>query len=52
VILALENNTFQFRKVEAGPEVAGKVRILSGLKPGEKIVSGGAIFLKQEIVTQ
>jgi cobalt-zinc-cadmium efflux system membrane fusion protein len=52
VILAGENNTFVLRKVEAGPEIAGKVRILSGLKPGEKIVTEGAIFLKQEIVSQ
>ena len=38
--------------VEVGPEVDGKVRVLSGLKPGEKIVTEGAIFLKKEMETE
>lgn len=52
VVLALEGNTFKLHKVEVGPEVAGRVRVLSGLKPGDKIVTDGAIFLKQEILSQ
>jgi membrane fusion protein, heavy metal efflux system len=35
--------------VETGPEVEGKVRVLGGLKPGEKVVTDGAIFLKREM---
>ena len=49
VIVATEGNIFRQRVVETGPEVDGKVRISSGLKPGEKVVTDGAIFLKREM---
>ncbi len=49
VVVATEGNVFRTRVVEVGPEVDGKVRILSGLAAGEKIVTTGAIFMKQEI---
>jgi cobalt-zinc-cadmium efflux system membrane fusion protein len=49
VIVASEGNVFRVRKVEVGPESDDGVRILSGLAPGEKIVTAGAIFMKQEI---
>jgi cobalt-zinc-cadmium efflux system membrane fusion protein len=52
VIVASEGNVFRARKVEVGPETEGKVRLLSGLRPGEKIVTDGAIFMKREIDTQ
>jgi cobalt-zinc-cadmium efflux system membrane fusion protein len=49
VIIASEGNVFRQRTVETGPEVDGKVRILGGIKPGEKVVTDGAIFLKREM---
>ena len=35
--------------VEVGPEVDGQVRVLQGLKAGDKIVTDGALFLKEEL---
>jgi cobalt-zinc-cadmium efflux system membrane fusion protein len=52
VVVVEEDGTFRLHKVEVGPEVAGRVRVLSGLKAGDKIVTDGAIFLKQEIENQ
>jgi cobalt-zinc-cadmium efflux system membrane fusion protein len=49
VIVASEGNVFRQRIVEMGPEVDGKVRVLSGLAVGDKVVTDGAIFLKREI---
>ena len=50
--MATEGNIFRARRVEVGPEADGKVRVLGGLTPGEKIVTDGAIFLKREIESQ
>src|SRR5262249_7763278 len=44
VVVAGEGNKFELRKVDVGPEIGGKVRILSGLAVGEKIVAEGGIF--------
>jgi cobalt-zinc-cadmium efflux system membrane fusion protein len=52
VLVASEGNAFRPRQVEVGPELDGAVRVLSGLKPGEKIVTDGALFLKHELETQ
>ncbi|HSZ81587.1 MAG TPA: efflux RND transporter periplasmic adaptor subunit [Polyangia bacterium] len=52
VIVASEGNVFRSRRVEVGPETEGKVRVLTGLHAGEKIVTDGAIFMKREIDTQ
>jgi cobalt-zinc-cadmium efflux system membrane fusion protein len=52
VIVATEGDVFRSRRVEVGPEVDGQVRILSGLRPGEKIVTDGAIFIKRELDSQ
>ena len=52
VIVATEGNVFRSRRVDVGPETDGQVRILSGLVPGEKIVTDGAIFMKREIESQ
>jgi len=52
VIIATEGNVFRTRRVEVGPEVEGQVRIMTGLTPGEKIVTDGAIFMKREIESQ
>ncbi|HVR03259.1 MAG TPA: efflux RND transporter periplasmic adaptor subunit [Polyangia bacterium] len=52
VIVASEGNVFRARRVEVGPEIERKVRVLSGLRAGEKIVTDGAIFMKREIDAQ
>jgi membrane fusion protein, heavy metal efflux system len=49
VIVALENHIYRQRFVETGPEADGKVRIMSGIKPGENVVTDGTIFLKREM---
>jgi len=49
VVVASEGNLFRMRVVQIGPEVESNVRIISGLSAGEKIVTSGAIFMKQEI---
>ncbi len=49
VITVTGDNVFSMRIVEVGPENGGNVRVLSGLKPGEKIVTEGALFVKNEI---
>lgn len=52
VIVASEGTVFRARPVEVGLEIEGKVRVLSGLRAGEKIVTDGAIFMKREIDAQ
>lgn len=52
VIVASEGITFRIRRVAVGPEMDGQARILSGLVPGEKIVTDGAIFMRREIDSQ
>ena len=42
---------YRQRIVTVGPEVDDNVRVLSGLKAGEQVVTEGAIFLKREIAT-
>ena len=49
VIVATEGNIFRTRTVQVGPEIDDTIRIVAGLVPGEKIVTSGAIFMKQEI---
>jgi cobalt-zinc-cadmium efflux system membrane fusion protein len=49
VIVASEGNVFRARRVDVGPEMDGHVRVLDGLRPGEKIVTDGAIFMKREL---
>ena len=52
VIVATEGNVFRVRRVDVGGEVDGRVRVLGGLTPGEKVVTEGAIFMKREIENQ
>jgi membrane fusion protein, heavy metal efflux system len=52
VIVATEGNVFRVRRVDVGPETDGRIRILGGLSPGEKVVTEGAIFMKREIENQ
>lgn len=49
VIVARDGGRFQKRTIEVGAEQDGKVRILAGLSPGEKVVVEGALFIKAEI---
>jgi len=52
VIVATEGNVFRIRRVDVGPENDGRIRVLGGITPGEKIVTEGAIFMKREIENQ
>jgi cobalt-zinc-cadmium efflux system membrane fusion protein len=52
VIVASEGNEFRIRRVDVGPENDGRVRLLSGLTAGDKVVTEGAIFMKREIENQ
>lgn len=48
VLVVTDKTSFRSRPVSLGPALNGKVRVLSGLKAGEKIVTTGALFLNQE----
>jgi cobalt-zinc-cadmium efflux system membrane fusion protein len=48
-VIVVEGNVFRPVSVEVGPEVEGRVRVLSGLKAGDKVVTDGALFLKHDI---
>lgn len=52
VIMDQGNGTFAMRVVSVGPEVDGKVRVLSGLSAGDRVVTEGALFLKGDIDNQ
>jgi multidrug efflux pump subunit AcrA (membrane-fusion protein) len=52
VIVAIEGHEFRERTVEVGPEIDGRVRVYGKLAVGEKIVTDGALFLKNEIRKQ
>ena len=45
--VALPQGLLQARTVKTGDSVNGMVKILSGLRPGERIVTGGAIFVNE-----
>jgi cobalt-zinc-cadmium efflux system membrane fusion protein len=49
VIVAMGEGKFAKRRVEVGSEMDGRLPILSGLNPGERVVTDGAIFLKAEL---
>jgi multidrug efflux pump subunit AcrA (membrane-fusion protein) len=49
VIVASEGNVFRQRIVEVGPKINGQVSIASGIKPGDKVVTSSAIFLRREM---
>ncbi len=48
-VIVVEGNVFRPVNVEVGPEVEGRVRVLSGLEAGAKVVTDGALFLKHDI---
>jgi len=49
VVVALGGGRFQKRTVEVGGEQDGRIRVLSGLRPGDQVVAEGALFLKSAI---
>ncbi len=49
VMLVTGNNRFSKRKVLVEPSQDGRSVVLEGLRPGERIVTEGALFLKAEI---
>lgn len=48
-VIVVVGNKLELRPVEVGPEVERKVRVLSGLRAGERIVTDGALFLKRDL---
>lgn len=49
VIVVTDDSVYSLRTVEIGPEANGKVRVLAGLRAGERLVTHGALYLKSEI---
>jgi RND family efflux transporter MFP subunit len=49
VMVAMADGKFAKRRVEIGPESEGRLSVLSGLHPGERVVVDGALFLKSEL---
>ena len=48
VVVALSGGLFDAREVTAGIESGGRVQILTGLKPGEHVVTSGQFLLDSE----
>lgn len=48
VFVALGDGYFEPRKVQLGPRLDDRIVVLSGLKPGEKIVSSGNFLIDSE----
>ena len=48
VFVVREGNIFEPRKVTLGPVVDGNVAVLSGLKPGDKVVTSGNFLIDSE----
>jgi cobalt-zinc-cadmium efflux system membrane fusion protein len=49
VIVAMRDGKFAKRRIEVGSETGGRLSVLSGLQPGERVVVDGALFLKAEL---
>ena len=50
VFVAKDNNRFEKRVIKLGEEQEGRVQVLDGLKPGEKVVTSGSFILKSEML--
>ncbi|TLM66786.1 MAG: efflux RND transporter periplasmic adaptor subunit [Deltaproteobacteria bacterium] len=50
VFVALEQDLFELRRVEAGPRRAGEIVVTAGLNPGEKVVASQGFALKSELL--
>ena len=51
-VIVVEGDVYRQRVVDVGPEFDGKVRVLRGVRSGEKVVTDGAIFLKHEMESE
>jgi membrane fusion protein, heavy metal efflux system len=49
VIVCEGANQYALRTLALGPNCDGQVRVLAGVKPGETIVTDGALFLRREL---
>jgi len=45
--VALDDERFQRRLVTATPDGAGRLRVTSGIRSGERVVADGALLLRQ-----
>jgi RND family efflux transporter MFP subunit len=48
--VSLDSNRFEKRLVKVGLEEDGRVQVLSGIKPGERVVTEGSFTLKSELL--
>ena len=51
VLVHRPDGSLEERPVEAGAELNGQVQILSGLRPGEEVVTEGALFAARALAT-
>ncbi|MDR3632755.1 MAG: efflux RND transporter periplasmic adaptor subunit [Isosphaeraceae bacterium] len=47
-----DGRTFTFRPVKVGREAEGRYAVLSGVEPGQQVVSQGTFLLKSELILQ
>jgi membrane fusion protein, heavy metal efflux system len=52
IFVAINDSTFEKRKVETGTELDGKIVIKKGLSEGEKYVTKGTFYLKSELMKE
>ncbi len=52
LFVALNDSTFEKRKVEIGTELDGKTEIKKGLNEGDKYVTKGTFYLKSELMKE
>ena len=45
VWVALDGNRFMLRQIDPGIRSGDMIEVLDGLKPGERVVTGGALFV-------
>ena len=52
IFVAVNDSTFEKRKVETGAEIENKIEIKKGLNEGEKFVTSGTFYLKSELMKE
>ena len=50
VFVALSETKFEKRVIKVGQEEHGRVQVLEGIKPGERVVTEGSFILKSELL--
>ena len=50
VFVALEQDLFELRRVEAGPRLGAEVLLTAGLRPGERVAASQGFALKSELL--